>query len=154
MLQKRIDFTSIPYGFAIAGEDLTKGDAVIIKIEAGVEKAYRPTTQAEADAVLGFVTFRIEEQGKADKDFDVLKAGSRVVIYTLVKNNMWATTQFIGALVKGDQLVVDFTPTDKGKLRKITAGEITATRKVQFELFDKQDAGSGYTDAMAEVWVK
>lgn len=152
MLQKRIDLGSIPYGLAIAGEDLTKGDAVIVKVNSGVLKAYRPTTQAEADAVMGFVTFRIEEEGKADKDFETLKAGKRVVIYTLVKNNQWATTQFVGTPALGDNLVVGYTAeTDAGKLRALTAGEVTAQRKPMFRTYARYTAGQGYTDPMVEV---
>lgn len=157
MLQKRVDLGSIPYGLAVAGEDLVKGSAVVVKVESGVLKAYCPTTQAEADSVKGFVTYRMEHEEGADKDYETLKAGSRVVIYTLVKNNMWGTTQFSGTLSVGDALVVGYGSGDKGKLRvkttTPTTGEVTTGRTTQFTLFAKSDAGYGYTDAMIDVEV-
>lgn len=138
MLQKRIDFGAIPYGLAIAGEDLIKGSAVFVRLDSGVLKAYNPTTEAEANTVKGFVTYRIEEAGKGDKSFDTLKAGSRVVIYTLSKNDQWATTQFVGNPAAGAELVVGFGASDKGKLRAKTTGsvEATAAKVVGTEIFD------------------
>ncbi len=153
MLQKRIDLGSIPYGLAIAGEDLVKGSAVVVKNVGGILKAFYPTTEAEAHAVRGFVTFRIEEVGKADKDFDTLKAGQRIVVYTLVNNNQWGTTQFSGTVAEHDELVVDFD-TAKGTLRKKTAGEVTASRPTQFYLYRLYSAGECYTDPMVDVDVR
>lgn len=155
MLQKRIDLGSQPFGLAIAGEDLVKGTAVVLKNEGGQMKAYAPATQGEADAVVGFVTFRIEEAGGADKDFDVIKAGKRLVVYTLVKNNMWGTTQFVDHenVKAGAGLVVDFSAENKGKLRLPTPTTEDARPRL-FEVYAKNVAGAGYTDAMVDVLVK
>lgn len=151
MLQKRIDLGSIPFGLARAGEDIVKGSAVVVRLVGGELKAFYPTTEAEANAVKGFATFRIETNDKSDKDHDVVKAGGWVVIYTLVKNNQWATTQMDGTVAKGDNLVVGFGANDKGKLRRLSAAEVTANRKAQFNAYDVTTAGAGYTDAMVEA---
>lgn len=153
MLHKRIDLGSIPWGLAIAGENIVKGSAVVIKLEDGEHKAYLPTTADEADAVKGFATFRIETVEGADKDHDVIKAGQRFTIYTLVKSNMWATSEFVGELVAGDELVVAHTGDDKGKLRKVTS-PADDDRETLFTVFDVAGAGEGYTDPMIEVVVK
>lgn len=156
MLHKRIDNGSIPFGLAIAGEDLVKGSAVVVKRTGnganGLE-AFYPTTQAEADSVKGFATFRIESIEGNDKDFDVIKKGSWVVIYTLVKDNMWGTTQFVSGVVAGDNVAVGFGDTDKGKIRKLTAGEVTASRKALAQVDYVYSAGEGYTDPMVDVTI-
>ena len=153
MLQKRIDLGSIPFGLAVAGEDIVKGSAVVVKVDNGVLKAFYPSTADEADSVKGLATFRIEAAEGADKDHDVIKAGKPVVIYTLVKDNMWATTQFVGTPAKGDELVVGFEAADKGKLRvKKATGE--EGRKSQFVVYEVAAAGAGYSDPMVEVFVK
>lgn len=155
MLQKRIDLGSQPYGLAIAGEDIVKGSAVFVKVVAGELKAFYPTTEAEANDVKGFATRRVETAFGSDKEHDVIKAGQRFTIQTLVKDNIWATSQFVGTPAKETGLVVGFTDaTDKGKLRARTAGEVTASRPVKFTVFELGTAGSGYTDALVEVNVK
>jgi len=157
MLQKRIDLGSQPYGLAIAGEDIVKGSAVIVKLDSGVWTAFLPTTQAEADAVKGFATYRMEDEFGADTAHDTILEGSRLVIYTLVKDNMWATTQFDGTLVAGDELVVDYSSDHKGSLRKLTTtattGEVATGRAVQFVVYSAQSAGAGYTSGMVNVTV-
>lgn len=157
MLFKRIDTNSIPFGLAIAGEDIKKGSAVVVKNTGkganGLE-AFLPASQAEADAVKGFATFRIEEEGLGDKAFEIIKKDSWVVIYTIPRDTMWGTTEVVGTVVAGDKLGVGYTDaTDKGKLRALTAGEVTASRKPQFEVFDKTSAGDSYTDAVVNVTV-
>lgn len=153
MLQKRIDTGSIPYGLAIAGEDMKKGSAVVTKIVSGVLKALRPTTEAEANAVKGFVTYRVEDVSGACTTHDTIKSGQRCVIYTLVKNNMWGTTEFAGTPAAGNELVVGYDTEDKGKLRAKTTEEIAASRASQFKVYAAQDAGAGYTEAMIDVEV-
>jgi hypothetical protein len=159
MLLRRIDDESTAFGLAIAGEDILKGSAVVTKVVAGVLTAFLPTTQAEADSVKGFATFRIDTPIGSDKEHEVIKSGTRLVIYTLVKMNMWGTTEFIGEPVAGDQLVVGFTAgTDAGKLRAITAGEVTASRKAQFEVYNTETGklgmlGWGYEDPIINVFV-
>lgn len=153
MLHKRIDLGSQPFGLARAGEDIVKGSAVVVKTVGGVLKAFLPTTEAEATAVKGFATYRIEDAYGSDKDKDVIKSGGWVVIYTLVKDNMWSTSRFVGTPAADTDLVVDFT-TDKGKLRALTGAEVTASRKAQFSTYAVNAAGAGYTDAMIDVFVK
>lgn len=153
MLQKRIDLGSQPFGLAIAGEDIVKGSAVVVKLTDGEWKAFLPTSEAEANSVKGFATFRIEENGKADTEFDIIKSGKRLVIYTLVKDNMWGTTEFTGTIADGTKLVVGYETGDFGMLRPLTAGEISASRKPQFEVYAMTDAGEGYTEAMIDVTV-
>jgi hypothetical protein len=158
MLNKMIDLGSQPYGLAVAGEDIPKGSAVVIVADAtkpnGV-KAMLPSTEAQAKAVKGFATFRIENEEGADTAYEVIKAGKWVVVYTLVKDNMWRTTVFVAhADVKADaSLVVGYGETDAGKLRLLTADEISASRPAQFNVFGKNDAGAGYTKATVEVTV-
>lgn len=154
MLHKRIDLGSQPFGLAIAGEDIVKGSAVVVKTVDGEMKAYLPATAEEADAVMGFATFRIEEVGGSDKDFDVIKAGKRLVIYTLNKNNMWGTTRFVAnaGVVAGAKLVVDFEA-NKGALR-LPIATTEDSRPRLFEVYAKNGAGAGYTDAMLDVLVK
>lgn len=152
MLQKRIDLGSQPFGLAVAGEDIVKGSAVVVKVVDGELKAFYPTSVDEADEVKGFATFRIESSEGADKDHDVIKKGQRFTIYTLVKDNMWATSQFIGTPAKGAELVVGYGEDDKGKLRVKSAEE--ADRNAQFTVYEVGTAGAGYTDALIDVFVK
>lgn len=132
MLEKRIDIGSFAFGLADAGEDLTKGDAVVVRADG---KAYRPTTQAEADSVKGFAYLVPDQWEGPIKDYETIVTGKKVMIYTLVRNNRWATTQFIGTPAIATDLVVGFvTNTDSGKLRALTADEITASRAPQFRV--------------------
>ncbi|MGE6227625.1 hypothetical protein [Paenibacillus chitinolyticus] len=152
MLQKRIDLGSQPFGLAIAGEDIVKGSAVIVKNDKGVLKAFYPATASEADGVKGFATYRIETQEGSDKEHDLIKKGTRLVVYTLVKDNMWATTQFVGTPAQDAKLVVGYEAADKGKLReKKATGE--DARPALFTVYEVNSAGSGYTDSMIEVFV-
>lgn len=149
MLQKRIDLGSQPFGLAIAGEDIVKGSAVIVKTVNGELHALLPKTEEEAKSVKGFATFRIETIEGGDKDHDVIKKGKRLVIYTLVKDNMWATTEFVGTVAQDQELTVGFSAgVDAGKLRAITGSEVA-----QFRVYDTSNAGEGYTDAMVDVFV-
>lgn len=159
MLLKRIDLGSQPFGLAIAGEDIVKGSAVVVRNVGGVLKAFLPTTEAEANSVIGFATFRIENVELNDKDYDVIKSGKRLVIYTLVKDNMWATTRFVGTPADDADLVVDFSAGDKGKLRIPTAAEVTANRKTQFRAYRTESGvaglhGHGYEEKLINVFVK
>lgn len=148
MLQKRIDTGSIPYGLATFQEDVVKGMAVCTKFVDGQEVAYLPSTQEEADAVCGFATYRIEFEDKSDVDYEVLKAGKKYTIYTLVKNNVWGTTEFVGDVKVGDKLVVDYQD-NKGKLVPVA----DSGRTPQFEVVRVQPAGTIFTKAMIDVRV-
>jgi hypothetical protein len=130
MLAKRIDQNSIPLGTYTLHEDIIKGSAVFLNSD---DELALPTSEAEAQAVLGLVTFRIEYKEGKDSDYETLEAGKRVVCYTLEKHNVWATTQHTGTIAKGDSLVVDYSETKKGMLRALSADEVTAKRVAQFK---------------------
>jgi GH43 family beta-xylosidase len=139
MLNKRINLGSIPIGLYEAGEAIPKGSAVVKRDG----KIYLPTTQAEADAALGFATLIIEvPEGGDYADHNVIPAGKKVVVYTLVKNNRWGTTEFSGTINAGDGLVIGYEAGDYGKLRVRTAGEVSGSRVVMFECVEKYNAGS------------
>lgn len=149
MLQRRIDIASIPHGLAVLEEDVVKGMAVCTKFVDGREVAFLPTNEEEAGSVLGFATYRIEHQDKSDVDYDTLKAGKKCTIYTLVKNNVWGTTEFEGDLAVGDELVVSFDAETKGKLVAVGA----SGRTPQFEVVRVQAAGTIFTSPMIDVRV-
>ena len=133
MLVKRIDLGSIPMGLYDAGEELIKGRAVVLK----EGKLFHPSTVKEANAVLGFCTHRIEVKSGGDiADHDTIPMGKKAVVYTLVKNNMWGTTEFVGSPEAGDELSVAFAGTDKGKL------VVGGTGAVKFDVFEVTFAGS------------
>lgn len=134
MLLKRIDLGSIPVGFYKAGEDIVKGRAVVVRDN----EVYHCATADEAKNPLGFATLVIDTKEGGDiADHDVIKKGKPVVVYTIVKNNMWGTTEFVGDLKVGDKLAVDYSEGNEGKLIKATA-EDTAIA----EVFDFSKAGS------------
>jgi len=148
MLVKRIDLGSIPLGLYLTGEDIPKGSAVVLKSN----KIYLPSTKAEAGAVLGFATLVIEDEAGGDiADHDVVKSGKPVVVYTLVRNNMWGTTRYVGTPVQGDSLAVAYAGADKGKLIKAgaNAGVDDAT-----PLFTAEKIGSAGSYALMDVFVK
>lgn len=132
MLVKRIDKNSIPVGLYEAGEDIVKGRAVCLKNG----KVMLPSSAEDVANLLGFATYRIEDVAGGDiADHDLIPAGKKVVVYTLAKDNMWGTTEFVGDLVAGDKLTVNFS-TNKGKLVKVT------TEEPLFEVFEVGHAGS------------
>lgn len=148
MLVKRIDKGSIPVGLYEAGEDLVKGRAVVLKNG----KLYHPSTKSEAEAVMGFCTLRIESiEGGDIADHNVIKAGKKAVVYTLVKMNMWGTTEFVGTPVAGDNLSVAYAGTDKGKLIKsgATAGVDDAS-----PAFTADEVGAAGSYALLDFFVK
>lgn len=115
MLVKRIDLGSIPNGLYVAGEDIEKGRAVVLKNG----KLYKPTTKEEAGRVMGLATLAIDTKEGGDvADHNVIKAGTRPVVYTLVSGNMWGTTEFVDGINVGDDLAVSYTGADAGKLMK------------------------------------
>lgn len=145
MLQKRIDNGSIPYGTAIAGEAIVKGSLVKITLVDGVETAWLADATEFAD-VLGFAYKVVTTDEGTIKSNDTIALGERLVVYTLVKNNVWATTQFVAdaGLVAGALATI----ADDGKI-KIKATEDTA----RFVVFQLQAAGEAYNDAMLNVRV-
>lgn len=136
MLVKRIDLGSLPIGLYVAGEDIVKGRAVVVKDG----KLYHPATKAEADKPLGFATLVIDTKEGGDiADHNVIKAGKRAVVYTLVQNNMWGTTEFTGVAV-GDELAVIYTGENAGKLTK--AGGVATDAVALFKADELGKAGS------------
>jgi hypothetical protein len=151
MLSKRIDLGSIPMGIYEAGEELTKGRAVVVK----TGKLYHPTTKDEAGAVLGLCTYRVESpEGGEIADHDTIPSGTKAVVYTLVSNNMWATSEFVGVVgdfTAGDDVSVSYKAGEEGQLVKsgADAGENDATPL--FSFYESSYAGS-YD--MIDVFVK
>lgn len=149
MLQKRRDLGSIPDGLCATAVEMTKGRAVIKKFNSstGVYELALPSTAEEAADIYGFVTLRIDEKEYTDKHHDVIPAGKKAVAYTLVANNEWATSEFVGELVIGDKLCVEYSGADAGKLKKADAD--TAL----FEVVRTTPAMGGYEDALIDVRV-
>ena len=146
MLRKRRDLGTMPDGLMKAKEDLVKGMIVARTLEDGSYVITKPKDTTGA-GVYGFVTLREDEATYKESHYDNISAGQRAVVYTLVKDNEWATDQFEGDLKSlniGDKLFANTT----GKLKKVTSGE-----KAIVELIDKQEAMAGYEKAMVVVKV-
>ena len=144
MLQKRINKNSIAYGQAIAGVDLTKGALVQLTFVAGVETAGLPASVA-AGVVRGFAFNTVRDDEGTYKANDVIKAGSRMVVYTLAKDDVWATSEFTaGTIAVGDKV----TFSTGGKIVGIAASE-----PALFVVTDIEAAGSAYEDALLNVRV-
>ena len=145
MLQKRRSIASIPDGLQAVSTDIVKGSAVIRKYNATTKvfELALPSTADEAKLIYGFVTLRIDEDVYKDSYYDTIAAGTKAVAYTLVKNEEWATTEFVGNLAVGDKLTVGFTTgTNAGKLIKVT------TEGPMFEVIGVTPAMGGYESAM------
>ncbi|MBU5669651.1 hypothetical protein KQI68_07330 [Peptoniphilus sp. MSJ-1] len=102
MLSKRIDLGSIPFGLYKTKDEMVKGRLVKFNQKDGLLEY--ATSDDEANA---FVTLRIETNAGGDiKDHDKIKKDTRAVAHTLVKDNVWATTEVEGidALKVGDKL--------------------------------------------------
>lgn len=146
MLRKHRDLGSMPDGLMKAKEDLVKGMIVARTLDEGEYKIAKPA-DTKGTGVYGFVTLREDEAVYKESYYDEIKAGQRAVVYTLVKDNEWATDQFEGELSSlkvGDKMFANTS----GKLAKVVSGETAL-----FELIDKQDAMAGYENAMVIVKV-
>ena len=90
MLQKRIDLGSIPFGLYKTKDEMVKGR--LVKFNQKDELLEYATKDDEANA---FITLRIETNAGGDiADHDKIAKGVRAVAYTLVKDNIWSTTNF------------------------------------------------------------
>lgn len=138
MLQKHRDLGSMPDGLMKTKVEMTKGMAVARKLNAET-KQYEICLPEAGDTIYGFVDARIDEKIYRFSEYDVIPAGKRAVVYTLVKDNEWRTDQFTGELAVGDLCAVG---TD-GKLVK-TEDATTAV----FEIVGVQAAMAGYENAM------
>lgn len=132
MLQKRIDLGSIPFGLYKTKDEMVKGR--LVKFNQKDELLEYATKDDEANA---FVTLRIETNAGGDiKDHDKIAKGVRAVAYTLVKDNVWSTTEVDGidALKVGDKL----TCGAEGKLAK-GEGKFVVTDVTHFGSFPAVD---------------
>ena len=128
MLQKRIDLGSIPFGLYKTKDEMVKGRLVKFNQKDGLLEY--ATSDAEANA---FVTLRIEDNAGGDiADHDKIKKDVRAVAYTLVKDNIWGTTEVesIETVKVGDKLTCG---TD-GKLKK-GEGKFVVTDVTHFGSF-------------------
>lgn len=148
MLQKRRMIASIPDGLCNTNEVIRKGRAVVRKLVNGAYVYALPATADEAKAVYGFATLRIDEDTHKESYYDSIPAGVKAVVYTLVPNESWATTEFVAPLVVGDKCVVEFAGDNKGKLKK--AGD---TDTPLFEVVAVTPAMGGYEEALVDVRV-
>ena len=148
MLQKRRDIASLPDGLQAVATDIRKGRAVIRKLNGtkGVFELALPGTALEAADCYGFVTLHIEDNLHSDSYFDTIKAGKKAVVYTFVKNEEWATTEFVGPLVLGDKCAIGYGAEDAGKVIK-AVGEVVPV----CEVVAVTPAMGGYEEAMITV---
>lgn len=132
MLQKRIDLGSIPFGLYETKDEMVKGR--LVKLNQKDRLLEYATSDAEANA---FITLRIEDNTGGDiADHDKIKKGVKAVAYTLVKDNIWGTTEVEGidALKVGDKL----TCGADGKLAK-GEGKFVVTDLTHFGSFPAVD---------------
>lgn len=150
MLQKRRTIASIPDGLCDTAKKIRKGRCVIRKYDTK-KKDYvfdLPSSADEAKTVYGFITLRIDEDTHKESYYDDIDAGKKAVVYTLVPNESWGTTEFEGSPVIGDKMIVDSAGENAGKL-KVAGSSDTA----QFEVVAVYPALGGYEEPMIDVRV-
>lgn len=140
-LQKRRDLGTMPDGLMKTSVEVTKGMLVQRKL---INGEYQIALPEEGNAVYGFVTLREDEAVYKAAHYDVIEKGKRAVVYTLVKDNEWATDQFegefkIGALAKAGT---------NGKLVAASSKE-----DALFEVIGVSAAWAGYEFPMVTVKV-
>lgn len=140
MLFKRRDLGSMPDGLMKASVELTKGMLVQRKLVNGEYVLAMP----ENGKAYGFVTLREDEAVYKASHYDTIEAGKRAVVYTLVKDNEWATDQFEAGLAMGDYAKAGAN----GKVVKATSAE-----DALFEVIDVTEAMAGYENALVTVKV-
>lgn len=135
MLHSVRTIATIPDGLMKAKVKLVRGMIVSRVLENGEFKIALPTG-ANDTGIYGFVTLREDEAIYSRAYYDEIAADRRAVVYTLVKNEEWATDQVEGfeALNIGDKLVA-------GANGKLVAGE---TGTYVFEVIGKRKAFAGY----------
>lgn len=132
MLQKRIDLGSIPFGLYKTKDEMVKGR--LVKFNQKDETLEYATSDADANA---FVTLRIETNAGGDiADHDKIAKDKKAVAYTLVKDNIWGTTEVEGidTVKVGDKL----TCGADGKLKK-GEGKFVVTDVTHFGSFPAVD---------------
>ena len=115
LFKHRVTTASMPDGLMACDVELTKGMIVARELAGGKYKIVLPKSATE---VYGFVTLREDEAVYKASHYDVIPAGKKAVVYTLVKDHEWRTDQFTGELVVGDKVAAG---TD-GKLVKASEG--------------------------------
>lgn len=122
MLHSVRTIATIPDGLMKAKVDLVRGMIVSRTLD-GLTKEYEITlpTGHDDENIYGFVTLREDESIYARSEYDKIEKGKRAVVYTLVKNEEWATDQVDGfsTLEIGDKLYAAST----GKLTKVSSAE-------------------------------
>lgn len=139
-LQKRRDLGTMPDGLMKTSVEVVKGMLVQRKL---IDGEYQIALPEEGKAVYGFVTLREDEAVYKAAHYDKIEAGKRAVVYTLVKDNEWATDQFEGELKIGDLAKAG----TNGKV--VVAGENDAL----FEVIGVSAAWAGYEFPMVTVKV-
>lgn len=132
MLQKRIDLGSIPFGLYKTKDEMVKGRLVKFNHKDGLLEYATKDDEATA-----FVTLRIDTRDGGDiADHDKIAKDKKAVAYTLVKDNIWSTTEVEGidAVQVGDKL----TCGADGKLAK-GEGKFVVTDKTHFGSFPAVD---------------
>ena len=132
MLQKRIDLGSIPFGLYKTKDEMVKGRLVKFNHKDGLLEYATKDDEATA-----FVTLRIDTRDGGDiADHDKIAKDKKAVAYTLVKDNIWSTTEVEGidAAQVGDKL----TCGADGKLAK-GEGKFVVTDKTHFGSFPAVD---------------
>lgn len=116
MLSKRIDLNSIPFGLYKTKQDMVKGRLVKFN-----DKTAELEYAEKDDEAQAFITLRMETMEGSDQSLDTIKKGTRAVAYTLVPNNIWATSEVEGIdkLNVGDPL----NCAKEGKLSKCQDGQ-------------------------------
>ena len=140
-LLKRRDLGTMPDGLMKASVELTKGMLVQRKL---VDGEYVIALPESGKPVYGFVTLREDEAVYKISHYDKIEAGKRAVVYTLVKDNEWATDQFAEGLAMGDLAKAG---TD-GKVVKASSAE-----DALFEVIEVTEAMAGYENALVTVKV-
>ena len=140
MLQKRRDLGTMPDGLMKTSVELTKGMIVQRKL---VDGEYVIALPEDGKAVYGFVTLRDDEAVYKVSHYDTIPVGVRAVVYTLVKDNEWATDQFTGDLKIGD------------KVKAGTDGKLVAASDTDalFEVIGVSKAMAGYEFPLVTVKV-
>lgn len=150
MLQKRRMIASIPDGLCKTTSTIKKGSAVVRKLDSTTgEYVYAlPASAEEAKDIYGFITLRIDEDTHKDSYYDTIDSGTRAVVYTLVPNESWGTTEFSGTLAVGDKVMASGVTATAGKLVKVGDNDTA-----QFEVIATYPAMGGYEEAMIDVRV-
>ena len=112
LFKHRVTTASIPDGLMECDVELTKGMIVARKLVDGKYKIVLP--ESEGAEVYGFVTLREDEAVYKASHYDVIPAGKKAVVYTMVKDHEWRTDQFAEGLVQGDKVCAG----TNGKLMK------------------------------------